>query len=365
VRLRQLWLTDFRNYASAALAPAPGLTALLGGNGQGKTNLLEAVGFLATLESFRGAPTEAMVRLGASSAVVRAELTRDERDLTIEAELPRAGRNRVLLNKQRLGRARDLLGALRVTVFSPDDLALVKEGPSGRRRWLDELVVALQPRHDALRLEVDRVLRQRGALLRQVAGTRPDRLAPDAAATLDVWDAKLAEAGEALARARREALAALAPELAAAYAGLARREVAATASYASAWEPGGLAEALARARTDDLRRAVTTVGPHRDDVQLDLDGAPARLHGSQGEQRSFALALRLAGHQLVTRAVGSPPLLLLDDVFSELDPVRSAALLARLPAGQTLLSSATGLPPGTEPELVLHVQAGTVTETVA
>ena len=358
MQLRTLWLRDFRGYEQAELHPAPGLTAVVGENGQGKSNLLEAVAYLATLESFRGAPTEAMVRVGADTAVVRAELERDGRELLVEAELSRHGRNRVHVNKQRLRRARDLLGALRVTVFAPDDLAVVKEGPALRRRYVDELVVALTPRHDALRMEVDRVLRQRSALVRQVAGTRPERLAPDVAATLDVWDAKLAEAGEALAAARRRALAELGPGLEKAYGQVTPRGGVVAVSYQSTWPEGGLLEALQAARADDLRRGVTTVGPHRDDVLVELDGLPARLHASQGEQRSLALALRLAGHDLVTAAIGSPPLLLLDDVFSELDPFRSAALVAHLPAGQTLLTTASGLPPGAVPDLVVEVHEG-------
>ena len=354
--LRDLWLTDFRSYTEAEVRFAPGLTAILGENGQGKTNLLEAVGYLATLQSFRGAPTEALVRSGATSATVRAEAEREGRSLLIEAELVPGGRSRIQVNRQRLPRARDLLGALRVSVFAPDDLELVKGGPAERRRYLDDTLVVAAPKRDALRTELERVLRQRNALLRQSGG----RLSPEVEVTLDVWDAKLIEVGEALARERLALLDELVPALADSYDQVAHVQAEVTAVYRSAWLEQGLADALAAARKDELRRGVSLVGPHRDDVELAIGGLPARTHASQGEQRSLALALRLAAHRVVTAAAGSPPVLLLDDVFSELDPGRSDALLASLPAGQTLLSSASGLPPGAAPEAVLVVEGGTV-----
>jgi DNA replication and repair protein RecF len=359
--LRRLWLTDFRSYDSAEVALAPGLTAVLGANGQGKTNLLEAIGYLATLSSFRGTPTDALIRSGTPQAVVRAEGEREGRELLLEAEIIAGGRNRVQVNRQRLQRARDLLGALRVTVFAPDDLALVKGGPAERRRYIDDLLVALHPRYDALRSDVERVLRQRNALLKQCAGgTRFD---DSARTTLDVWDAKLAESGDALARARLELVGRLEPQLQAAYTAVAMHGgTDVTASYDAPWLTGGLAAALAAARKDELRRGVTLVGPHRDDIDVQLNGLPSRTHASQGEQRSLALALRLAGHFVVTEAAGTPPVLLLDDVFSELDPDRSDALLAHLPAGQTVLTSAAGLPPRAAPDKVLLVEDSKVVE---
>jgi DNA replication and repair protein RecF len=356
VELRDLWLTDFRSYAQAEVHVSPGLTAIVGENGQGKTNLLEAVAYLATLQSFRGAPTDALVRAGAPSATVRAEAEREGRSLLIEAELVPGGRSRIQVNRQRLPRARDLLGALRVSVFAPDDLELVKGGPAERRRYLDDTLVAAAPKRDALRTELDRVLRQRNALLRQSGG----RLTDEVETTLDVWDAKLVEVGEALARARLALLDELVPALADAYDQVAHVRAEVTAAYRSSWLDQGLATALADARRDELRRGVSLVGPHRDEVELSIGGLAARTHASQGEQRSLALALRLAGHRVVTAAAGSPPVLLLDDVFSELDPGRSDALLASLPAGQTLLSSASGLPPGARPDALLVVEAGTV-----
>ncbi len=356
MRLERLWLTDFRSYASADIAFAPGLTALLGANGEGKTNVMEAIGYLATLTSFRGAPNEALVRAGATSAIIRAEGEREGRALLIEAELAPSGRGRVQVNRQKLTRARDLLGALRVSVFAPDDLELVKGGPAERRRYLDDALVARKPSLDPLRSDLDRILRQRNALLKQAGG----RLTPDVEATLSVWDAKLVATGEALADARAELVQELAPALDRAYAQVAGRPVPVSTSYDAPWRERGLAAALEDARRDELRRGVSLVGPHRDDLVLHLDGLPSRTHASQGEQRSLALALRLSAHRVVTDATGSPPILLLDDVFSELDPDRSAALLAHLPPGQTVLSSAAGLPPGAEPDLVLRVEAASI-----
>lgn len=362
--LRRLWLTDFRSYATADVAFAEGLTAVLGPNGQGKTNLLEAIGYLATLSSFRGAPNEALIRSGAAQAVVRAEGVREGRELLLEAELVASGRSRVLVNRQRLHRSRDLLGALRVTVFSPDDLALVKGAPGERRRYLDDLLVALHPKHDVLRGELERVLKQRNALLKQSGG----RLDESAALTLEVWDAKLVQAGEALAATRAALVARLEPLVRSAYAAVAgaldpAEQVA--LNYDAPWRAGGLAAALSQVKRDELRRGVTLVGPHRDDLVIELAGLPARTHASQGEQRSLALALRLGGHAVVTETTGTPPVLLLDDVFSELDAERSDALLANLPPGQTILTSAAGLPPKAVPEQVLRFDGSTISEGVA
>jgi DNA replication and repair protein RecF len=356
VHVRTLWLTDFRSYTSAELDLAPGLTAVVGANGEGKTNLLEALAWLATLSSFRSAPTEALVRRGAPFAIVRALAERDGRELLVEAQLQPNGRNRVLVNRQPLRRARDLLGSLQVTVFTPDDLEIVKDGPGERRRFLDDALVALHPRNDGLRADVDKVLRQRNALLRQAAG----RLDEGAAFTLDVWDERLSDSGEALAAARADLLERMRPVLAATYDTLAREPAEVTARYDAPWRDTGLAAALRAARAADVRRGVSTVGPHRDDIVFTIEGAPARTYASQGEQRTLALALRLAVHDVVTDTSGSPPVLLLDDVFSELDPDRGAALLAHLPAGQTLLTTASGLPPGADPQVVMRLAGGAI-----
>lgn len=363
MQVDRLWLVDFRSYAEARVDLAPGLTAIVGGNGQGKTNLLEALGWLATLSSFRGAPPEAMVREGCERAVVRAEGDREGRRLLVEGELRPGGRTRVQVNRQPLKRARDLLGTLRVTVFSPDDLALVKGGPAERRRYLDEVLVALHPRHDQLQRDVERVLRQRATLLRQAGATpagRRGQLDADVAVTLDVWDAKLADLGEALAAERESLVRALEPAVSTAYDRVAAVGARVALRYQAPWREGGLAAALAAARADDLRRAATTVGPHRDELVLSIAGLPARTHASQGEQRSLALALRLGAHATVAEAAGSPPVLLLDDVFSELDGDRAAALLAHLPAGQAVLTTTGPLPAPATPDLVVSVRGGRI-----
>jgi DNA replication and repair protein RecF len=358
VQLDRLWLTDFRNYLSAELVPAPeGLTVITGSNSAGKTNLLEAIGYLATLRSFRGAPGDALVRVGAERAVVRGEVRQEGRTLLLEAELVPAGRDRIQVNRQPLRRTRDLLGAFQVTVFAPDDLALIKAGPQGRRNYLDDLLAALHPRHDALRSDVERIVRQRNALLKQAAGN--PRPPADVVTTLDVWDQKLGETGEALADARDDLVAVLGPDVEVAYGQVAERNSEVVANYHRSWT-GPLATALASSRADDLRRGVTTVGPHHDDLLISLGGLPSRTHASQGEQRSVALALRLAGHRVVAATIDSAPVLLLDDVFSELDADRAEALLGSLPHGQTLLSTAGMLPPRAQPALVLRVEDGKV-----
>jgi DNA replication and repair protein RecF len=356
VRVDRIWLTDFRNYTEADLAPAPGLTAIVGSNGEGKTNLLEAIGYLATLSSFRGAPGEALVRMGRDTAVVRAELEVEGREQLVEAELRAVGRDRVLVNRQPLKRARDLLGTIRVTVFSPDDLELIKGGPAERRRYLDETLVACSPRHDATRSDLDRILRQRTTLLKQAGG----RLTPEIEATLDVWDAKLTEVGERLGDARQKLVERLEPVVAKAYDDVASTAAQVTITYEAPWRAEGLAAALAEARRDDVRRAVSTVGPHRDELVCTIDGLPSRTHASQGEQRSLALALRLGSHAVVTEVTGTTPVLLLDDVFSELDAARSHALLEHLPSGQSLLTTAGPLPEGIAPELVVRVSGGAI-----
>ncbi len=356
MQLRKLWLTDFRNHESDELELPPGLTAVTGPNGAGKTALLEAIGYLSTLSSFRGAPGEVLVRSGCASAVVRGEVERDGRDLLIECEIS-AGRTVVQLNRQRGARRRDLLDALRVSVFTPDDLVLVKGGPGERRRFLDDAMVQLRPRDDALRLELDRVLRQRNTLLKQAGG----RLGGDVATTLDVWDRKLAEVGEQIGARRAEIATALAPLVAEAYGRLAGVPVEVGVAHRPSWPgPGRLAGALEVARDEDVRRRVSTVGPHRDEVELVVGGLPARTQASQGEQRSLALALRLGVHRLVTDRVGVPPVLLLDDVFSELDAGHSRALIELLPEGQALLTTAGELPEGIEPERRLSLAGGKI-----
>ena len=305
MRLDHLWVADFRNYASAELHLPPGLAVILGDNGAGKTNLLEAIAYLATLASFRGAGNEALVRVGAAVAVVRGEGRRGERSLLVEAEIRPGGRGRVTINRQPLRRSSDVTSALRVTVFSPDDLELVKAGPTGRRRYLDDLLAALHARHDATRRQYERVVRQRNALLAQIGPGvgRHTPLPEDVAATLEVWDARLVESGEVLGSARADLVGRLEPALAKAYSQLSEGGTV-SVSYDAPWRHVGLPSALRKARRDELRRGVSLVGPHRDELVLTVSGLPARTHASQGEQRSLALALRLAGHGVVTDSVG-------------------------------------------------------------
>ena len=354
----RLELVDFRNYVNAAFDFQPGTTAIVGSNGQGKTNLAEAMAYLATLDSFRDAPLDALIRVGADTAVVRGTVVHDDgREVLIELELTRNGRNRAQVNRQRLGRARDLLGAMRVTVFSPDDLAVVKEGPGERRRFLDDVLVSLAMKYDAMRLELDRIVKQRNMLLKQLGG----RLNTDAALTLDVWDSKMADVGDQFGHARAVLVARLGPLVVEAYEQLAGRPTSIELRYEPGWRHRGLTASLAEARDDDVRRGVSTVGPHRDDVDLFVAGMAARTHASQGEQRTLALALRLGAHQLVTDTTGSAPVLVLDDVLSELDPGRSAALLRHLPPGQVVLTTAGVLPDAAHPDAVLRIEGGMVT----
>ncbi|HLI53067.1 MAG TPA: DNA replication/repair protein RecF [Acidimicrobiales bacterium] len=344
MHLETLRLSDFRNYSDAELSPAPtGITLITGGNGSGKTNLLEAVAYLSTLRSFRGSPPAALVRAGCEAAVARAVVADPPRRVPIDAEIRPLGRDRVRVNGQPLRRQRDLRSTLAVTVFSPDDLALVKGGPAERRAYLDDLLVSCRPRLEAVVSEVERVIRQRNALLKSLAGRSPDE---NALFTLDVWDSKLGDAGTELVEARARLCSDLSPLISGAYQDLAG-PAATSLSYRPSWD-GALTDALASARRDDLRRGVTTIGPHRDEVELTIAGMPARTHASQGEQRTLALALRLAGHRLVRAASDQAPVLLLDDVFSELDADRSAALLEALGDGQALLTTA-GSPPAGAP----------------
>lgn len=355
--VERLELVDYRNYVAATFELTAGTTVVVGDNGQGKTNFAEALAYLASLSSFRNAPPDALVRVGASSAVIRAGVRDDDgRASLIEAELVPAGRNRVQVNRQRLQRTRDLLGVVRVTVFSPDDLTMVKGGPVERRRFLDDTLVALAVKYDAARLELERILRQRNTLLRQVGG----RLDEAAALTLDVWDARLAAAGEQFGHARAALVERIGPHVHAAYARLAGQATPVELQYEPAWRATGLAAALADARDNDVRRGTSTVGPHRDELGLMINGLPARTHASQGEQRTLALALRLGAHGLVAERTGSTPVLVLDDVLSELDPGRAAALLDHLPAGQIVITTAGAIPPAATPERVLRIVAGAV-----
>ena len=369
MQLAHLWLTDFRGHQASEVEVGPGITVFAGGNAQGKTTVLEAVGWLARMSSFRGAPDSTLVRVGCERAVVRAEIVPanrgpDVRPDLIEAEIAAAGRNRVLLNRKPLPRARDLLGSLRVTVFAPDDLRLVKAGPAERRAELDDLLVALSPRYDAVQSDYERVLKHRNAWLRTWSRA-------DDPATLDVWDEQLVRAGAELVRGRLKLLDRLAAPLGKAYGDVAGAAADVAGTYEAAWAGDVmldetrldevaplLAEAIAGSRSADLDRRLTLVGPHRDDWQLSIDGLDARRFASQGEQRSLALAVRLAGHVVISDVVGEPPVLLLDDVFSELDEARANNLVAHMPIAQALVTTAGALPPGLPAERVVWVAGG-------
>ena len=354
--VRRVSIVDFRNLVKVDLELGDGRTAVVGDNGQGKTNLMEALAWLATASSFRGVPTEALVRTGAERAILRAEVENGGRTTLLEVELAASGRNRMQVNRNRVTRVRDLLGHLVATVFGPDDLALVKGAPAGRRRYLDDLLVALHPRHHGLVTDLERILRQRNALLRQAGG----RMTREIASTLDVWDDQLEGVGDDLGRARRDLVALIRPEVADILDTLGDGTRAATLDYESDWLDAGLGSALAATRPDDIRRGVTTVGPHRDDLGIRLGGLPSRTHASQGEQRSLALALRLGGHRILGERLGVDPVIILDDVFSELDPGRAGRLVGLLPSTQVLITAAGTLPPGIHADRVLRIEAGTI-----
>ncbi len=376
-----LSLTDFRSYPQVELPLEPGITALVGPNGQGKTNLVEAVGYVATLGSHRVPSDAALVRSGASRAVVRAKVVRDERATLVEVEVTPGKANRARVNGGSPGRARDVLGILRTVLFAPEDLSLVKGDPDGRRRFLDDLLVQLTPRIAGVLGDYERVLRQRSALLKSAAAATRARSGADLR-TLDVWDAKLASTGAQVVVAREALVAALRPRAADAYrqvsAGQGELEltyrssldaVAAPADAAPgvgpgpAPEPGAragvdlvearLLDAMGRLRSKEIERGVCLVGPHRDDLVLTLGGLPAKGYASHGESWSVALALRLASYQLLTHGVDDAgawaadwgpdgePVLILDDVFAELDARRRERLAELVaPARQVLVTAA-------------------------
>jgi DNA replication and repair protein RecF len=354
VLLVSLAITDFRNIAQLTIEPDPtGITVITGRNGAGKTSVLEAITYLSTLQSFRGSPREAMVRRGADRAILRAESLVEGREVTIEAEVTASGRSRTMVNRQSVRRRSDLHQALRTTVFSPEDIGVVRSGPAERRRFLDETVAVMDPKAARAVEDLDKILRQRSALLRNSRR----RLTPEVADTLDVWDSRLDTVGTAVVEAREQLVVDLAPIVEAHYSRLAGARTDIGMAYRRSWS-GRLIDTLAASRDRDVERGVSLVGPHRDELDLAVQGLPGRTHASQGEQRSLALALQLAAHQLATERLGSPPVLLLDDVFSELDPFRSRALLAGLPPGQALLTTALPAPAEVEAARVFLVEGG-------
>jgi DNA replication and repair protein RecF len=382
LRVDELALEDFRNYERAHLELAAGLNLVVGRNAQGKTNLLEALHCLAGFGSPR-APDAALVKDGAERALLHALVTRARRTLRVDMEIRPGRGTRALVNKTPIESGRTLMEMTTTVFFGPDELSLIKGSPDGRRRFVDDLVVKLRPTRYGLRREWERVLRQRNALLRSLPR---DPVANSARATLEVWDESLCRVGAAVARARLEALGRLWPHAVSRYRETAGGGVLELA-YVSSWlkahdatravahpdavDQGALRraleEAMAEARAREVERGMSLVGPQRDDiaVRLSSGGAPpldARAFASQGEQRTAALALKLGEFDLLAEALGERPIVLLDDVFSELDPMRRSWLADAVRGlGQVLVSSAEpGVADVAAAESIFEVEAGKV-----
>jgi DNA replication and repair protein RecF len=349
VHLTRLALTDFRSYAAADVRLEPGATTFTGANGQGKTNLVEAACYAATFASHRVAADAPLVRHGAERAIIRAAITGAVRDSLVEIEVNPGRANRVRLNRVPLPRPREALGVLRCVLFAPEDLATVKGDPDQRRRYLDDLLVATRPRYAGIRSDYERVIRQRSALLKSVRA-RGGGVPPG----LEVWDDQLAATGAELTAGRLALVEDIRPHVARAYSAVSgalsdtamRYRPSFRGNEEPAPEPGKIAaalrEALEASRRAELERGVCLVGPHRDELELSIGGLPARGYASHGESWSMALALRLAAFE-VLRAGGEDPVLILDDVFAELDVGRRGRL-AGLVAGaeQVLVTAAVG-----------------------
>jgi DNA replication and repair protein RecF len=345
VIVARLQLTDFRNYESADVELVPGANLFVGSNGQGKTNLVEALGYFATLGSHRVSSEQAMIRQGADSAIVRARLRHLEKEVLLEVQLNRVGANRAQLNRNQI-KVRELPRHFSTVLFAPEDLALVRGEPSGRRRFLDELLVLRLPRIAGVIADYDRVLRQRNSLLKsaRAAGVKGDALS-----TLDVWDERLIALGSELIEARSTLVTELQPAVSTAYVAVAGEDhhtVLAnrlsilgsdpdselddrdTTSPLSAPEAAvHFRAALDRLRRSERERGITLVGPHRDDLVLGLNGMPARGYASHGESWSLALSLKLASAKVLrAESTVGDPVLILDDVFAELDESRRGRL---------------------------------------
>ena len=356
--VRQLVVTDFRSWEHAELDLEPGVAVLIGANGQGKTNLIEALSYLSTLGSHRVATDAPLVRQGATRAIVRTAVVHAGRELTVELEISPGRANRARLNRCPVPRPRGVLGVLRSVLFAPEDLALVRGDPAQRRRFLDDLLVLRAPRLAGVQADYDKVLRQRGALLKTAGAARRAGGGMGDLRTLDVWDGHLARHGAELLGARLDLVVELAPYVASAYRAVAWEETTVQCEYRSSLgdalpagvHEGGKADVgllevamlaeLARVRTTEVERGVCLIGPHRDDLELSLGGMPAKGYASHGESWSLALALRLAGYELL-RCGGAEPVLLLDDVFAELDARRRARLAeVALAAEQVVITAA-------------------------
>ncbi|KWT61488.1 recombinase RecF [Streptomyces albus subsp. albus] len=351
MHVSHLSLADFRSYARVEVPLDPGVTAFVGPNGQGKTNLVEAVGYLATLGSHRVSSDAPLVRMGAERAIVRAAVVQGERQQLVELELNPGKANRARINRSSQVKPRDVLGIVRTVLFAPEDLALVKGDPGERRRFLDELITARSPRMAGVRSDYDRVLKQRNTLLKSAALARRHGGRQMDLSTLDVWDQHLARVGAELLAQRLDLIAALQPLADKAYEQLAPGGGPLSMEYrGSAGEGLGgastreelyglLIESLGAARKNEIERGVTLVGPHRDDLLLKLGQLPAKGYASHGESWSYALALRLASYDLL-RGEGNEPVLVLDDVFAELDSRRRERLAELVAPGEQVLVTA-------------------------
>ncbi|MBD3924004.1 DNA replication/repair protein RecF [Nocardioides cavernae] len=363
MHVAHLTLHDFRSYADIDVALEPGATAFIGRNGQGKTNLVEAIDYLSRLSSHRVATDAPLVRAGADQAIVRASVVKEGRPALIEVELNPGRANRARINRSPLPRPREIVGLVRTVVFSPDDLTLVKGDPSDRRKFLDDLLILRSPRLAGVRADYDRVLKQRNSLLK-TAGVARGSSRDAAMSTLEIWDDNLARVGAEILGARLRLVEDLRPYVGKAYEAVARgasRDDADIDYRASVdlgeppveevAQPGSrdpleaaLLDAIAARRKEELDRGISLVGPHRDELLLSLGDPQLRLpvkgYASHGESWSFALALRLASYDLL-RADGDDPILVLDDVFAELDAERRQQL-AELVAGaeQVLVTAA-------------------------
>jgi DNA replication and repair protein RecF len=357
LRLSHLSLVDFRSYAGLELEFEPGVCVLVGPNGHGKTNVVEAVGYLATHGSHRVAQDQPLVRIGAQRAVVRAAVHHEDRSVLLELEINPGRANRARVNRNAVGKTRDALGYLRTVLFAPEDLALVKGDPAVRRQFLDELLVARTPRFAAVRADYERALKQRNALLRSAAQMRrANRGAAVDMTTLDLWDGHLASAGAHLLAARLALVESLNPLVGKAYGTIAGRD-SALLEYKPSFElsTGGgspldesalhdaLIAALNAGRKDEIERGMTLVGPHRDELALLLDHGhgpvPAKAYASHGESWSFALSAKLAAFELL-RAEAIEPVLILDDVFAELDNSRRGQLAQVAASAEQVLITA-------------------------
>lgn len=355
--VKRLWLTDFRNHRTTEIGLDHKVTLVIGLNGHGKTNFIEGLALLGGARSFRGAKVDALVASGKSSAYIRAEVEQDGRSSLVELELSIGGRSRAQINKQRVKKFRDLGDTVRVVVFSPDDLELIKGAPSIRRSLLDDALASINRQFRAVRIDFDRILRQRNNLLKQARG----RLTSDLEESLFIWNQQLVEAADEIGDHRSRFVSNIEPVVADFYRRVAGTDDQVSLTLDASWLEEGLVKSLLSAQDEEVRRGVTLVGPHRDDLVIFLAGLHSRTHASQGEQRSLALALRLATHAYVAQVCGDKPLVLLDDVFSELDEGRARRLVECLPDAQIVLTSATGtVPQGVQPGLTLEIFEGEV-----